>query len=58
MINFNPIDRIILSGDLENTKESILPVCDINPLHKIKENLPHWEELEKLPNGALSLRAP
>jgi len=39
-----------MSGDnltSENTKESILPVCD-KPLHKSKENLPHWEELEKL----------
>jgi len=39
-------------SDLENTKESIFPVCD-KPLHKIKENLPHWEEHENLWNGAL-----
>jgi len=24
------------------------------PLHKIKENLPHWAELEILQNGAVS----
>ena len=35
--------------DLENTKESILPVCD-KPYHKIKENMPHAEELENLWN--------
>jgi len=27
-----------LSADLENTKQSILPVCD-KPYHKIKENM-------------------
>ena len=32
--------------DLENTKESKLPVCD-KPYHKIKENMPLGEELEK-----------
>jgi len=34
-------------SDLDNTKESILPVCD-KLLHNIKENLPHWEELENI----------
>jgi len=38
-----------LSADLENTKESILPVCD-KPYHKIKANMPHGEELKKLWN--------
>jgi len=38
-------------SDLENTKESLLPDCD-KTFHKIKENLPHWEELEKLWNHA------
>ena len=42
-------------GGLENTNESILPVCD-KPYHKIKENLPHSEELEKLWNYALCAR--
>jgi len=37
--------RIILSAVLENTKESILPVCD-KPYHNIKENMPQGEELE------------
>jgi len=36
-------------SDLENTKESILPVCD-KPYHKIKENMPLGEELENLWN--------
>ena len=50
MVNCNPIDEdYIVSwlSDLENTKESILPVCD-KPYHKIKENMPHGEELEKI----------
>jgi len=36
-------------SDLENTEESILPVCD-KPYHKIEENMPLGEELEKLWN--------
>jgi len=32
-----------------NAKESLLPVF-YKPYHKIKENLPHWEELEHLWN--------
>jgi len=50
MVNFNPIDEDYIVGwqsDLENTKESILPVCD-NSYHKIKENMPHGEEIENL----------
>jgi len=31
----------------ENTKESILPVCD-KPYHKIKENMPLGGELKYL----------
>ena len=49
MVNFNPIDYdyiVSWQSDLENTKESILPVCD-KPYHKIKENMPLGEELEK-----------
>ena len=45
----NPIDYdyiVSWQSDLENTKESILPVCD-KPYHNIKENMPHGEELEK-----------
>jgi len=34
---------------MENTKESILSVLD-QPYHKIKENMPLGEELEKLWN--------
>ena len=34
-------------SDLENTKESILPVGD-KPYHKIKENMPLEEKLERL----------
>jgi len=34
-------------------KKSLLPVCD-KPYHKIKENRPNWEELEKLWNYALT----
>jgi len=40
-------------SDPENTKETIFPVFDKH-LHKIKENLPLWEELDILQNGALS----
>jgi len=42
MVNFNPIDKdyiVSSQSDLENTKESILPVCN-KPYHKIKENMP------------------
>jgi len=39
-------------SDLENTKESILPVCD-KPYQKIKENMPLGEELENLWNYPL-----
>jgi len=39
--------------DLKYTKDSILLVCD-KPYHKIKENLPHWEDIETLWNWALS----
>jgi len=41
MVNFNPIDKNYIvrwQSDLENTKESRLPVCD-KPYHKIKENI-------------------
>jgi len=58
MVNFNPIDQDYLfkwQSDLENTKESILPVCD-KPYHKIKENLPHWEGLDFFWNYALPWR--
>jgi len=44
MVNFNPIDKNYIvrwQSDLENTKESILPVCD-KPYHKIKALLPLW----------------
>jgi len=34
--------------------ESILPVCD-KPYHKIKENMPHGEELEDLWNYPLGI---
>jgi len=36
-------------SDLENKKESILPVCD-KPYHKIKDNMPLGEELERMWN--------
>ena len=55
MVNFYPIDKDYIvkwQSDLEYTKEGIVTVCD-KPCHKIKENLPHWEELEKLWNCAL-----
>jgi len=50
MVNFNPIDSdyiVSRQSDLENTKESILPVCD-KPYHKIKETMPLGEELENV----------
>jgi len=40
-------------ADQVNTKEILLPVRD-KPYHKIKEYLPHWEELENLWNYALN----
>jgi len=48
MVNFNPIDydyTVRWQSDLENTKER---------LHKIKESLLHWVELEILQNGAFN----
>jgi len=57
MVNFNPIDLdyiVSLHSDLENTKESILPVCD-KPYHKIKENMPLGEELKNLWNYPLNV---
>jgi len=48
MVNCNPIDKdyiVSSQANIENTKASILHVCD-KPYHKIKENLPHWKELE------------
>jgi len=54
MVSFNPIDYIgSLQSDLENTKESILPVCD-KPYHKIKGNVMLGEELENLWNHPLA----
>ena len=50
MVNFNPIDRdyiVSWQSDLENTKESIFPVCD-KPYHKITENMLLVEECENL----------
>jgi len=55
MVNFNSIDKdyiVSLQSDLENTKESILPVCD-KPYYKIKENMPFGEEFENLWNYPL-----
>jgi len=55
MVNYNPIDYdyiVSYQSDLENTKESILPVSD-KPYHKIKENMPLVEELENLWNYPL-----
>jgi len=55
MVNFNPIDWYYIVScqfDLENTKESIHPVCD-QPYHKIKEKMPLGEELENLWNYPL-----
>jgi len=52
MVIFNPIDAdyiVSWQSDLENTKESIFPVCD-KSYHKIKQNMPLGEELEKLWN--------
>jgi len=49
MVNFIPIDLdyiVSCQYNLENTKESIFPVCD-KYFHKIKENIPHEEELQK-----------
>jgi len=49
-VNFNSIDQDYIvrwQSDLENTKESILPVC-YKFYHNIKENLPHLEELENV----------
>jgi len=51
----NPMDKAYIvrwQADVVNTKESLLPDCD-KPYHKIKENLPHWEEPENLWNYAL-----
>ena len=48
MVNFNPVDYdyiVSWQSDLENTKESTLPVCD-KPYHKVKANMPHGEELK------------
>jgi len=36
----------------QNTKDGILSVCD-KPYHKIKENIPQWEELDNLWNYAM-----
>ena len=50
MVNFDPTDKdyiVSWQSDLENTKESILSVCD-KPYHKIKETMPLGEELENL----------
>ena len=58
MVNSNPIDKdyiVSWQSDLENTKESILPVCD-KPYHKIKENMPLGEELDNLWNYLLSIK--
>jgi len=55
MVKISPMDYgyiVRWQADLVNTKENLLPVCDY-PYHKIKENLPHWEELENLSNYAL-----
>jgi len=58
MVNFNPIDKDYIvnwQSDLENTKESILPVCD-KPYHKIKENMPLGEEHENLWNYPFNIQ--
>ena len=50
MVNFNPIDKdynVSWQSDLENTKESIIPVSD-KLYHKIKETMPLGKELENL----------
>ena len=55
MVNFNPIDEdyiVSWHSDLENTKESKLPVCDKH-YRKIKDNMPVGEELENLWNYPL-----
>ena len=57
MVNFNLKDYdyiVSWQSDLENTKENILPVCDKH-CHKIKENMPLGEELEKLWKYPLSV---
>jgi len=57
IVSFNPIDKdyiVSWQSDLENTKESIHPVCD-KPYHKIKENMPLGEELENVWNYPLYL---
>jgi len=46
MVKTNPL-VLLLQVDLVNTKESLLSVCD-KKIYKIKENLPHWEELENV----------
>jgi len=60
MVNFNPIDKDYIvrwQSDLKNnTKESILPVCD-KPLHKIKENQLHWEELKNKQNSTFRVNS-
>ena len=58
MVNFNPVDEdyiVSWQSDLENTKESILPVCD-KPYHKIKENMRLGEEIERLWNYPLGTK--
>ena len=45
--------RVILSRDLVNTKESVLPVFN-KPYHTNKRILQKWEEVENLQNYALS----
>jgi len=59
MIIYNSIWSILIQwirvmivrwqSDLLNTKEIAVPDSD-QPYHKIKENIPHWEELENLWN--------
>jgi len=57
MVKINSMDKgygniVRWQGDLVKTKGILLPVCD-KPYCKVKENLPHWEELEHLWNYAL-----
>jgi len=47
------MDSSTTCSDLENTKESILPVCD-KPYHKIKEKMSLGEELGNLWNYPFS----
>jgi len=57
MVNFNPLDKDYIvrwQYVLENTKASILPVCD-KPYHKIKANIPQGEELENVWNYPLKM---